>query len=439
MKSLTALAAGCLIVMGVSSIAQAQGATAPTPLALLIPTLFGPNGLVVDSEAKLPDGSTHSGHFNSGFQTEFTQFNIALASQLAAVSLPSPASGYTYAFDPTLGVFQRTTQSFGPILSDRAETIGKGKFTFGFNYQRYTFDTIEGVDLGAVPAVFTHDDAQLGGGRRDIVTTTNSIRTSIGQFNSFFTYGITKEFDVSVALPVISADMQLGSTATIHRIGTSATPATHFFRDANGSFGTTKAYSSSGSASGLGDVILRIKAKAPKNGATSLAMTVDARFPTGDERNLLGSGAWGVRPAIILSWASHSISPHVNLAYQWNGSSILGGDVARGQRGDLPDQFLYNAGLDIGVSKRLTLAADLLGQRITSSPRLVSKTFTAANGETFPQSGFIRSSFDVINGAVGAKFSAGGSVLVDFNVLFKLNEAGLRDTVTPLLGFEYSF
>ena len=33
------------------------------------------------SEAKLPDGSTHSAHFNSAFQTEFTQFNIALASQ----------------------------------------------------------------------------------------------------------------------------------------------------------------------------------------------------------------------------------------------------------------------------------------------------------------------------------------------------------------------
>jgi hypothetical protein len=436
MKSLKALAAGCLIVMGLSSVAHAQGTT---DLALLIPTLFGPNGLIVDSEAKLPDGSTHSAHFNSGFQTEFTQFNIALASQLAAVSLPSPASGYTYAFDPTLGVFQRTTQSFGPILTDRAETIGKGKFTFGFNYQRFTFDTIEGIDLGAVPAVFTHDDAQLGGGRRDIVTTVNSIKTTVGQFNSFFTYGITKEFDVSVALPVISADMQLGSEATIHRIGTAANPATHFFRDANGGFGTTKDFSSSGSASGLGDVILRLKAKAPKSGATTLAMTVDVRFPTGDARNLLGSGAWGVRPFIVLSWATHNISPHVNLGYQWNGESILGGDVATNRRGDLPDQFLYNAGLDIGISKRLTLAADVLGQRIINSPRLVSSTFTAANGERFPQIGFVHGSFDTVNGAVGAKFNAGGSVLVDFNVLFKLNNAGLRDKVTPLLGFEYSF
>ncbi len=204
------------------------------------PTLFGPKGLVVDSQAVLPDGSTHSAHFNSGFQTEFTQFNIALASQLAAVSLPSPASGYTYAFDPTLGVFQRSTQSFGPILSDRAETIGKGKFTFGFNFQRFTFDTIEGVDLNAVPAVFTHDDAQLGGGRRDVVTTTNSISTQVSQFNSFFTYGISKQVDVSLALPVINVDMNLGSVATIHRIGTASNPAIHYFADASGGFGDTR-------------------------------------------------------------------------------------------------------------------------------------------------------------------------------------------------------
>ena len=101
--------------------------------------------------AVLPDGSTHAAHFNSAFQEEFTQFNVALATQLLTVPFPSPASGYTYTFDESLGVFTRSTQSFGPILTERAETIGKGKFTFGFAYQRFRFDSIEGVDLGAVP------------------------------------------------------------------------------------------------------------------------------------------------------------------------------------------------------------------------------------------------------------------------------------------------
>ena len=36
---------------------------------------------------------------------------------------------------------------------------------FGFTYQHFAFDSLEGLSLGAIPAVFTHDDAQLGGGR----------------------------------------------------------------------------------------------------------------------------------------------------------------------------------------------------------------------------------------------------------------------------------
>ncbi len=37
-------------------------------LATLFTDLYGPRGLIVDSEARLPDGSTHSAHFNSAFQ-----------------------------------------------------------------------------------------------------------------------------------------------------------------------------------------------------------------------------------------------------------------------------------------------------------------------------------------------------------------------------------
>src|SRR5215468_7383910 len=116
-----------------ASVAQAQS----NKLAFIIPTLYGPTGLKVDSAAPItnPDGSIsdHSAHFNSAFQSEFTQFNISIASQLAAIPLPSPASGFTYSLDPTLGVMKRSTQSFGPIFAERAETIGKNKFSVGIN------------------------------------------------------------------------------------------------------------------------------------------------------------------------------------------------------------------------------------------------------------------------------------------------------------------
>ena len=434
-----ALIALTVLIASWAAEASAQAPTLDRKLALLIPNLYGPGGLIVDSEARLPDGSTHSAHFNSAFQAEFTQFNIALASQLASVSLPSPASGYTYTFDPTLGVFKRSTQSFGPILSDRAETIGKNKFTFGFNFQRFSFDTIEGVDLGGVPAVFTHDEFQLGGGRADVVTTVNAIDATVGQFNLFFTYGLASRLDVSVALPIVNADLRVVSSATVQRVGTQGSPATHFFDDGTGGFGSRRDFTASGAASGIGDVIVRLKGAAPKSGSTSLALSVDLRLPTGDERDLLGSGAVGVRPLVILSWAVKRFSPHVNLGYQWNGRSLLGGDVTTDVKGELPDQFLYGAGVDIGISNSVTLALDVLGQRVVDSPRLRTTDFVAANGETFPQIAFERGSFNVTNGAVGLKVNAGGSLLLDFNVLFKLDDAGLRDVLTPLVGFEYSF
>jgi hypothetical protein len=412
--------------------------TSAPNLALLIPNLFGPSGLKVESQATLPDGSTHSAHFNSAFQAEFTQFNIALASQIASIPLPTPASGYTYVLDPSLGVFQRSTQSFGPIMSERAETIGKNKFSFGFSYQHFTFDTLEGVDLDNVQATFTHDDYQLGGGRSDVVTTRNSIDTRVGQYNSFFTYGITKRLDVSLAIPLVAVDMDVSSDAVIHRLGTASNPKVHYFTDSNGNLGTERIFRSSGAASGLGDVVVRLKATAPKSGPTTLALITDFRFPTGDEENLLGSGAWGVRPLMILSWGLGRVAPHVNLGYQWNGKSVLGGDVATGRKAELPDQFLYAAGVDIGVGKRATIALDMLGQRVVNSPRLIQETLTV-NGQKFPQIAFANGSFNVDNASAGIKINVGGSVLLDLNVLLKLDDGGLRDKVTPLLGFEYSF
>jgi hypothetical protein len=435
MKRLAALPAFALsLCVAATGSAQDSG-----KLALLIPGLFGPDGLKVDSEARLPDGSTHSAHFNSAFQAEFTQFNIALASQLAAIPLPTPASGFTYTFDESLGVFQRSTQSFGPILTERAETIGKGKVTFGVTYQHFGFDSLEGLSLGSVPAVFTHDDAQLGGGRSDLVTTTNSIDAAVDQSVAFLSYGLASRLDLSVAVPFVSVDLAARSEAQVQRVGTASSPATHFYEDDAGGFGTRSVYESTGHASGIGDVVVRLKANPVHNDSIAVALGIDGRIPTGDEEDLLGLGAFGVKPFAVLSLSQGRVAPHLNVAYLWNGKSVIAGDVATGTKEDLPDQVQYAVGADIGVSKRLTLAFDFLGTYVIDSPRLVRETFTAANGQSFPQIGFVKESYNLANGAAGLKFNAVGRLLVDFNVLFKLDSAGLRDKVTPLFGIEYAF
>lgn len=404
-------------------------------LATIFTDLYGPDGLIVDSLRVLPTGDTHSAHFNSAFQQEFTQFGVALTSQLASVPLPSPASGFTYEFDSELGVFQRTSQSFGPILAERAETIGGGRFTFGFTFQNFTFDTIEGLDVDNVPSVFTHDDAFLLGGREDVVTTSNSINARVNQFTAFLSYGLTDRLVLSLAIPVVSTELTVISDARVQRLGTDE-PDIHFFREQDDTIGDRRTFTAFGSASGLGDLTLRLKGRA----TGSFALGLDVRVPSGDEENLLGVGAPGVRPFLVLSHSGEAFSPHLNVGYLWNGSSVLGGNPATGEQADLPDQVTYVVGADFGVSSRFTFVIDVLGSYLIDAPRLFTTDFQALDGRsTFPTIGFENDSYNLLSGAVGFKLNVVESLLLDVNLLFNLDNNGLRDKITPLVGFEYAF
>ena len=431
----------CLVLSAQPALAQnPYNLTAPvTNLATLFTDLFGPRGLIVDSEATLPGEQPHSAHFASNFQFNFNQFSTALVSQLVSVPLPSPGGGFTYQFDSSLGVFQRTTQSFGPILAERAETIGARRVSFGFAYQRFKFDSIEGIDLNSVPAVFSHDNAQLRGGREDVVTTVNSIEATVSQATTFLTVGVTEHFDVSFAMPFVANDLKVVSAATIHRIGTTNT-LTHFFRQSDGEVGDQRIFTAVGSASGIGDVMVRFKGNFLKSATSSLAAGLDVSLPTGDEMNLLGTGATGLQPFVVWSGTFQNLSPHVNASYRWNGSSVLAGNPAEGESASFGDQIAYAVGADVSVHPRVTMAVDLLGRFFIDAERLRAEEFHALDGRsTFPNIAFGRDSFNALSGAIGLKANAFGRFLIDVNLLFKLDEHGLRDKVTPLIGVEYSF
>lgn len=438
---------GRLVALIVCALGVASGAAAQEPynltapvrsLATLFTDLYGAHGLILDSLATLPGEQPHSAHFNSAFQFDFSQFSTAMVSQLVSLPLPSPGTGFTYRFDPSLGVFQRTTRSFGPILAERADTVGAGRVSLGFAFQRFAFDTVEGLDLGRVPAVFTHDNAALRGGREDVVTTLNSIE-AVSQATTFVTLGIADRFDVSVAVPIVANDLRVVSEATIRRLGTT-NPLTHFFRQSNGDIGERRIFTASGSATGLGDLTVRLKSTVKRGGSNGLAVGLDVRLPTGDEMDLLGTGATGVQPFGAWSATYQNISPHVNAGYKWNGSSVLAGNPATGESADFPDQVAYAAGADVSVNPRLTLAFDLLGRYVINSERLVQQDFQALDGRSvFPNVIFVQDSFNALSGSLGLKANVVERLLLDVNLLFKLDEHGLRDKVTPLIGLEYSF
>ena len=416
----------------------------PSNLATLFEDIFGPRGLVLNSDDVQLDGTNHAAHFNSAFQSEFRLMNVALTSQLATVPLPSPASGFTYHFDPGTGTFVRTTQSFGPILTDRAETIGRGKMAFGYTYQFFSYDHLDGVPLSNVPAVFTHDNPEAGGGRADVVATTNTIEATVNQFTGALTYGVTDRIDLSLAVPVIRTRLALLSNATIHRIGTGANLGVHYFRDEDAidAHGSTRQYFAEDSAGGVGDLVARVKATLMREGSRSFAVGVDVRMPTGDEQNLLGSGATGIRPFAAVSASIGPLAPHANIAYQWNGKSLLAGSVRTHEKADLPDQFSFALGADMLVAERLSVVLDVFGQRVLDSPRLTSRTSTrtgVAGTVTLPDIQFVTESYWASAGGFGMKANVAPNVLITFNLRFAMADGGLTDRLSPLVGLEWAF
>ena len=124
------------------------------------------------------------------------------------------------------------------------------------------------------------------------------------------------------------------------------------------------------------------------------------------------------------------MAPHVNVAYQSNGESLLAGDVATRRKADLPDQFVYAVGTDLSVNQRFSFVLDLLGQRIINSPRISTVPFTATGpfGSVALQDiTFSSESYWTSYGSVGVKANLAPRLLMNLNMRFALTNSGLTD------------
>ena len=230
------------------------------------------------------------------------------------------------------------------------------------------------------------------------------------------------------------------STATVQRIGTSANPAIHFFRDASGAIGNTRSFESSGTRQ------RDRRHRAAPQGARGQPGPAGHRsrrrqpYPHRRRDGPPGRGRLGREAVPGRVVDQPHVLAHATVGYEWNGESTLAGDPVAGTKAKLPDQLTYSGGVAVAVTGNLTLAADVIGRRIIDGRRLVPKTFTALDGRTtFPDISFVVASENEISGAVGFKFNPKGRLLIDANLLFSLNDHGLRDTLTPLIGLEYGF
>jgi hypothetical protein len=186
-------------------------------------------------------------------------------------------------------------------------------------------------------------------------------------------------------------------------------------------------------------VLARIKGTVIETKPVWLSFGLDVRMPTGDAYNFLGSGAAGLQPFAVVSFRTKRVTPHIQAGYQINGNSPLAGDIFANTKGHLPNQFNYAAGFDAGIDKRLSLAFDVLGEEVYGTQEILRTTFTGANGQRYPNTIFVRKNLNMTNGSIGFKVNPVSTVLLSVNILFEMNQAGLRAPVVPLVGISKTF
>jgi hypothetical protein len=440
----------CVVSCLLLSFAAAAPARAQSSegLAGLLLRFFSPTNPVRLSPNLANPAQSHDAHFVSQGNATATlrQINAGIAAQLSTFPIGSSSGGFTFTFDETLGVYNRTTQSFGPIFAERPLTVGKGKFSMAVNYQHGTWDRIDGRDLsgGELPLYLVHEDTNRDGSNTnlffegDLIAADLAIDLTTDTTVLLANYGVSERFDVGVAVPFVSIDMNASITASVENIATVTTPAPiHFFEDGS----TSHTYFESGSASGIGDVLLRGKWNFLRGASASAALGTDVRLPTGDEEDLLGSGATQVKLYGVVGGSPGRFSPRASFGYTFSSG---GSDFT----GDLPDELNYTAGFDLAVHPRFTIAADFVGPTLLDANELVlqSRTyqFTQRNDPTLrsverSQVGTQQTNKGLYLASVGVKINPAGRLLLVGNVLIAVGDGGLQDSVTPVFGIDYSF
>ena len=385
-------------------------------------------------------GFVHEAHFVSSATQQDAAFifNQEIVTQLATFPTGSSSGGFAFRFDPATGARSRTTDSFGPSFAERAVTVGRGALAFGMNFQASKFNRFNDINTENGDVKFYLRHAPIGGFffEGDLVQAALKMTLSTNTTSFFVNYGITDRFDVAATIPIISASMDATVDATILRLATGNSPAVvHAFPAGS----TTSTSTRTGSATGIGDILLRAKHRFKDLTAGGLAAAVDVRMPTGDAENLLGLGASQFAFAFIGSSRHGKWAPHFNVGYTVSGDS----DVL----GSIPDEFGYRAGIERFINPRITVSGELIGRALLDATQLelgtTDWTYRDANNvarstsfEEFQQKTGTLNSMSM---AFGGKINVQGNVLVTANVLFPVNWAGIRARVTPVIGVEYTF
>src|SRR5437763_8088876 len=350
----------------------------------------------------------------------------ALAATVASTSpVASASSGVVYVYSPALDTLERQTGVAGPIIGERAETIGEGQLNLAVSYSYVDLTWINGDDLDSLlnrPRVY---------GKRIVFPVQGVVTLADGRLANFLavrvvadldvqahivapsiTYGITNDLDVNATLPLLrtSLDVTAHTQVPDPRFPEFALPP----GSPNAQIGSRSA---SGDDVGIGDLLLRAKWVPLRSEWVDVATQLGLSVPTGSQNNFQGTGTTRLVPTLILSHVYGRFEPLVNVDMDLNTN-----DVGRSVVG-------WAAGGTAQIIDPLNLSVVFLGRH-----ELAPLTEPLATPFFFQ----IERS-DQYNASVGSRWRFATSGFVSLNAIVPLNQPALQAAVIPTLELEYAF
>jgi hypothetical protein len=372
----------------------------------LLPGLYGGDGITLATDP----AANHAAHFTVDTNASIHRLNDQIANQIGIFPFSGSVSGFTFVFDPSLGTFLRTTETLGPLFAERAPTLGRGKLNVHFSYTFFSYDTLSGQSLDALPVISRHEPDIIGFPdvreqfELDTVHVDIDLDLRVQIFALAATYGLTDRLDVGILIPITSVDMDVQSRARIV-----VSPNNMLFSGVHTFIGgpDSPRDSASGHALGLGDIVLRAKYQLLKGDVIDISGAFLTRLATGDHEDFLGSGATTLRPFLVLSRTLFDfVTPHLNIGYEFN--------LDRAHQSAVQ----YALGFDVGTTT-WSVAGEFLGSHEPAGDGIGDH---------------------ILTGSLGVKWNPWKQLLVSGNAQVPLNrKSGLRSDLILTFGAAYSF
>ncbi len=325
--------------------------------------------------------------------------------ELSELPVTSSASAFTYRLDRNLGTVVRSSDSFGPFLVERSLTSGLLRGSLALTYQTASFDTIDGRNLKDGTLVATASRLRGDTQPFDVEAVTLDLHTNT--MTLLGNIGVTDRLDIGAALPFVAITMD-GRRVDTYR-GSQLVQAI-----------------ASASASGPGDFLIRGKYNVVRNSGSGLAIGAEARLPTGDEQNLLGTGEASIKPRVIASLERDRVAVHGDVGYSMGG---------------LSDELVYGGAVTVLGTSRLTLVGEIAGRRLSSAGRLTETTGphpSLAGVDTIRLTSVDRAT-ERVAGVIGFKWNIAATLLFSANVVKPFTSAGLNARWISTFALDYSF